>query len=129
MSSRATRRVLFLALLVLVPLPMFTFDALVPVARYLLLGAVCVGMRVAEGPGGVVWQLTALFFGHALVYGAVLWAVAWAVTRSLDALPASARAALVACAIAAGMLWAVAAEPYRTPFGRAERSNLIEVLR
>ena len=129
MSPRATRRVLFMALLVLVPLPMFTFDALVPVARYLLLGAVCVGMRVAEGPGGVVWQLTALFFAHALVYGALLWAVAWGVARSLDALPSSARAALVASVIAAATLWAVAAAPYRTPFGRAERSNLIEVLR
>ena len=129
MSPRATRRVLFLALLVLVPLPMFAFDALVPVARYLLLGAVCIGMRFVEGPGGVVWQLAALFFGHALVYGVAFWAVAWAAARALGGLPASLRGSVVASAIIAAALWAVLAEPYRTPFGRSAHANLIEVLR
>ena len=85
MSPRATRRLLFLALLLLLPLPMLAFDALVPVVRFLLLGAVCLGMRWVEGPGGVVWQLATLFFGHALVYGAALWAVAWACARSRSA--------------------------------------------
>ena len=129
MSPRAVRRVLFLALLLLAPLPMLAFDARVPVARYLLLGMVCLGMRVVEGPGGVVWQLTALFFGHALVYGAVLFSGAWLAARALAAIPSAARGGVVVIAVVAATLWALASEPYLTPFGQSARGNLVEVLR
>ncbi len=128
MSPRAARRVLFLALLLLAPLPMLGFDAVAPVARYLLLGAVCLGMRLVEGPGGVVWQLAALFFGHALAYGALLWAGAWLAARALAVLGSAARGAVVAIAVVAATLWALTAEPYLTPFGPAARANLVAVL-
>ncbi len=128
MSPRAARRVLFLALLLLAPLPMLGFDAVAPVARYLLLGAVCVGMRLVEGPGGVVWQLAALFFGHALAYAVLLWAGAWLVARALAATGSTARGAVVVAAVVAATLWALIAEPYVTPFGPAARANLVAVL-
>ena len=129
MSPRASRRVLFLTSLLLVPLPMLTFDAFVPVARYLLLGAVCVGMRIAEGPGGVVWQLAALFFGHAVVYGLLLWLAAWAAGRALGALPARVRTGAIAFVVIVCGVWALATRPYVTTFGPAARANLVEVLR
>jgi cytochrome bd-type quinol oxidase subunit 2 len=115
--------------MLVLPLPMLTFEGVVPVARYLLLGAVCIGMRIAEGPGGVVWQLTALFLAHALVYAALLWGAAWISARALGALPSRARGAAVVLVVAACLLWALAAEPYVTPFGLSARTNLLGVLR
>lgn len=129
MSTRAARRVLLLAAILLAPLPMFTFEGLVPVARYLLLAAICVGMRIAEGPGGVVWPLTGLFLAQAAVYGLLLWALAALVGRALRPLSPRTRGALVVVLVAAATLWAVASEPYVTPFGPAARGNLLLVLR
>ena len=94
MSTRAARRLVWLALLFALPLPMLIFGAWIPVSRYLLLFGVCVAMRVAEGPGGVVWQLAALFLGHALVYAVLLYGLAWSVTRALSDLRPPLRAAL-----------------------------------
>lgn len=132
MSSRAARRIVWLALLFLVPLPllpMLGFVAWVPVARYVLLGGICLWMRLAEGPGGAVWQLTALFLGHAFVYALLLWALAWLGARGLARLPSAGRAALLAAGVVAGVLWAVATTPYVTPFGASARTNLPGVLR
>jgi hypothetical protein len=129
MSPRAARRVLWLAALLLVPAPMLVFGAWVPVAHYLLLAALCVGMRIAEGPGGVVWELTALLLAHALVYSALLYAGAWASARALGRVSPRARAALVAIAVTGCAVWAIAAQPYVTPFGRTARANLVAVLR
>jgi hypothetical protein len=128
MSPRAARRVLWLAALVLVPLPMAVFDAVMPVAGYLLLAAVCVGMRIAEGPGGVVWQMTALFASHALVYAGLLHLAARAIAGLLERLPAPARAAVVAIAVTGASAWALLRQPYLTPFGTAARANLLGVL-
>jgi hypothetical protein len=128
MSPHAARRLLWLAALLIVPLPMLVFDAVVPVARYLLLAGLCVGMVIAEGPGGVVWQLAALFVSHALVYAALLYLLAWAIARALARTSARARAAAVAVAVAACLVWAIATQPYVTPFGRAAHANLLGVL-
>jgi hypothetical protein len=129
MSPRAARRVLWLAALLLVPVPLLVFDACAPVASYLLLAAVCVGMRVAEGPGGVVWQLTALFLAHAVVYAGLLHLAASLAARATAPLPAAARAAVVVVAVAAGVGFALIGEPYVTPFGTAARANLLGTLR
>jgi hypothetical protein len=128
MSPRAARRVLWLFALALVPLPMAVFDAVMPVVGYLLLAALCVGMRIAEGPGGVVWQMTALFASHAFVYAGALRLAAHAIARLLARLPDPARAALIGVAVAGASAWALFAQPYVTPFGTAARANLIGVL-
>jgi hypothetical protein len=129
MSPRSARRVLWLAALVLVPLPMLMFGEQAPVLRYLVLAAVCVGMRIAEGPGGAVWELTALFLSHALVYAALLYAGARLAVRALAPVSAPARAAVVAVVVAGAAAWALLGEPYATPFGTAARANLLGVLR
>lgn len=130
MSPRATRRTLFLGLLLLAPLPMLgVYEAFVPVARYLLLAGVCLAMRIAEGPGGVVWQVFALFMGHALVYTGLLWVAAWLGARVLAPLSPSLRGAFVVGGLALAIVWTVASTPYVTPFGPSARANLPGVLR
>jgi hypothetical protein len=129
MSLHAARRIVWLALLFLVPLPLAIFGAWIPVTRYLLLAGVCIAMRVAEGPGGVVWQLTAVFLGHALVYAGLLWIVAWLAARALRPLPPSLRAGSVAAGVLCALVWALATAPYVTPFGTAAHANLLGVLR
>lgn len=129
MSPRTARHFVWLALLFVVPLPMLVFGAWIPVARYLLLAGVCVAMRVAEGPGGVVWQLTAMFLGHALVYAGLLRIAAWLATRALRPLATPLRTGVVAVGVLAGLAWATATTPYVTPFGTAARANLLGVLR
>jgi hypothetical protein len=86
-------------------------------------------MRIAEGPGGVVWEVTALFLSHALVYAAVLYAGAWGMARALGRASPRARAAVVAVAVAGCAVWAIATLPYVTPFGTTARANLLGVLR
>jgi hypothetical protein len=130
MTPRATRRLLWATLLLVVPLPVLVaFGGHVPVVRFVLLAGVCVAMRVAEGPGGVVWQLTALFLAHALVYAVALWGAAWAGARLLAGLPRGPRVALLGVGVGGALLWALLAEPYETPFGSRAHANLIGVLR
>lgn len=128
MSFAATRRLLWLAALVLVPLPMFVFDGFVPVVRYLLLGGVTLGLIVTEGAGPIPNLFLALMLGHALVYAGLLWLAASGLTRVLTRLaPRRAGACAVALA-AAGLVLALTTEPYVTPYSSlALHSNLMVV--
>ena len=125
MSARAPRRVLWIAALVLVPLPMLQFGADVPVVRYLILAGLTLALIVAEGAGWVGTTFLLLFLGHALVYGALLWVAAWAAARALHRW-APRRAGAVALGLAAlGLVGALVARPYVTPFSSVSlRSNL-----
>jgi hypothetical protein len=117
--------VLWIAALVLVPLPMLQFGAEVPVVRYLILTGLTLALVVAEGAGWVATALVLLFLGHALVYAALLWVVAWAVARALHAWVPR-RAGAVALGLAAlGLFGALLTRPYVTPFSSVSlRSNL-----
>lgn len=128
MTPRATRRMLWLAALLLVPLPMLQFGALVPVVRYLLLAGVTLGLIVAEGGGEIPYLFLALMLGHALVYAVLLWVVSWLIARGLWAL-SPARAGRAAIALAAvGLLVALVTRPYVTPYSSVSlHSNLLVV--
>ena len=129
MSVRTSRRLLWIGLLLALPLPMLALeDALVPVARFLLLGGVCVAVMLVEDAGGVVGLLALVFLGHAIVYAGLLWLLAFAISRGLGRLPPRRLAALTLATLALALLAATATRPYRTPFGHAPRGNLIEVL-
>jgi hypothetical protein len=129
MTPQATRRTLWLAALLLVPLPMLQFGAFVPVVRYLLLGGVTLGLIIAEGGGEIPYLFLGLMLGHALVYAGLLWAAAWAAVRGLWAVSPTA-AGRVALAIATvGLLLALVTKPYVTPFSSVSlHSNLLVVL-
>jgi len=130
MSVLVARRLLWLGLLLALPLPMVALDAaLVPVARFLLLGGVCVAVMLVEDAGGVVGLLALVFLAHACVYAGLLWLLAFAISRGLRGLTPRRRAALTLAALALGLVAVTATRPYRTPFGRAPRGNLVEVLR
>jgi hypothetical protein len=130
MSVLTCRRLLWIALLLTLPLPLLVIDAaLVPVARFLLLGGVCVAVMLVEDAGGVVGVLALVFLAHACVYAGLLWLLAFAIARGLRGLAPRRRAALTLAALALGLVAVTATRPYRTPFARAPRGNLVEVLR
>jgi hypothetical protein len=127
-SPRTARCALWLAALLLVPLPMLQFGARVPVVHHLLLGGVCVVTAWIEGGGGVTGLLIALFFGHAVVYALGLWGLAALAARGLGRLSPRARSLAVWIPVVAGLALALFREPYVTPFDPAPRGNLLAVL-
>lgn len=128
MTPRATRRTLWLAALLLVPLPMLQFGALVPVVRYVLLAGVTLGLIVTEGGGEIPYLFLALMLGHVLVYAVLLWLASWLLARGLWLLsPARAGRTAIALAVVA-LLVALVTRPYITPYSSVSlHSNLLVV--
>lgn len=129
MSVLTSRRLLWVGLLLTLPLPMLVLDdGLVPVVRFLLLGGACVAVMLVEDAGGVVGFLALVFLVHAVVYAGLLWLLAFAISRGLGRLPPRRLAAVTLAALVLAFVAATATQPYRTPFGRAARGGLVEVL-
>lgn len=129
-DPRVTRRILWLGALLLLPLPMLRFEALVPVARFVLLTGVTTGLIVTEGLGRIPILFFVLMAGHALVYTGLLYGAAWLLAKGLHA--AAPRAAgRVALALVVGLaVVALSREIYVTPFAPVSpRANLLGVLR
>lgn len=104
---------------------MLQFGAFVPVARYLLLAGVTLGLIAAEGGGEIPHLFLALMLGHALVYTGLLWLVAWAATRVLWAATPRRASRIVLGLAALGLVLAVVTRPYVTPYsGISLHSNL-----
>jgi hypothetical protein len=127
---RRTRLLLWVGAIFLVPLPMVRFEAMIPVSRYLLLGTVTAILIVAEGAAAIPLSFFALMFGHALVYGGLLWLAASFAARGLHrAAPDRARTVALALVLA-GVVTAAVTEPYSTPFAAdSARASLLTVLR
>ncbi len=121
MSTRATRRLLFVALLLLLPLPLVTgvTTGLVPVARMGLLGGVCLGVMLVEGTRGAVGLLLAMIAGQAALWAAVSWLAAGLGARLLARLPARAQRIAPLALVLAATLLAASLPIYRTPFRAA----------
>jgi hypothetical protein len=127
-SERGARWLLWAVALFTLPLPMWQFGEVVPVARFLLLGGVTAGLVAAEGAGRIPLLVGALFLSHALAYAALLWLAARLVAAGAARLspraPARVALALAAAALLLGSLF----EVYRTPFAAASgRANLLHV--
>ena len=130
MSPRATRRLLWLAALAMLPLPMLQFHELAPVTRYLLLAGVVAGLMWTEGTGTIPWLFFGLLLGHALVYAGLLWLAAWGAARGLYAAAPQRAGALAVVLVAAGLVLTLSFDVYRTPFAAVSpRANLWTVLR
>jgi hypothetical protein len=122
----AARRVLWVAALLLIPVPYWAIEVeRAPVARLVLLAAVTGAAMLAE-PGGV-----GSIVGGALVAQAILWLLVWAVVARLveRRLRATWRTPAVALIVAA--LLVIALLPvYRMPFARTgPRANVLGIFR
>jgi hypothetical protein len=125
---RAWRRVVFVALLVLLPVPMLLFDGRVPTANLYLMSAVCAAFWAREGAAGPVRTVTLLLAAHAAAYTVLLWGVAWVADRGLDRLSPRARRLCVLVPVAIAAAVALAVPVYVTPFARTPRSTLLGAL-
>lgn len=129
-GERSTRRILWIAALLLVPLPMLRFGAVIPVARYLLLGGVTGGLIANEGIGTIPNAILLLMTLHVLVYGALLYGAARLLARGLHAASPRLARRLALALVAAGTLVALTQEIYVTPFAPVSpRASLLQVLR
>jgi hypothetical protein len=130
-SRRVATWVLFGVFVLTVPLPIpLVGPGLVPVARFVMLGALVAAVQVFVRAGGEAASLIAVFWVPALVYGAGLWLLAALVAR---ALARGGRRALTwgTLALAAACLLVALRVPlYQTPFAADRpRATLAGVLR
>jgi hypothetical protein len=126
------RWVLFVALLATWPVPLFGLDGtLVPVLRFAQLGTSLSGLIAAEGAGGMVASLLALFWAHVLIYGLILFGVASILVRAvLSRLPDRMRLVVVTAVVFALILWGSLADPYDSAFHHSDaHASLMELYR
>ena len=124
MSVRSTRILLWLALVLALPVPIWLLGpGRVPVGHLFELGSAAVAFGVAESFRGVVGLTAAVFLGQAIVYAALLWLVASLLARAGGML----RGALLAL-VAAGLVVASLAPIYHSAYNaRAAQVTLVEV--
>lgn len=129
MRSRALRRVWWVGIWLLFPWPLLIYsEAWVPAVRYLILAAVAGSVAVMEGAAGPVGQLVLLFAIWGIGTSLLAWLIAWLIAKLLALLPDRVAIALTIGILGIGLCWAIFFEPYRTPFGRAIRGGLLQVL-
>lgn len=129
MHLQRLRRLWFFGLWLLLPWPLLVLqDAWVPAVRYVLLGLAAALVAITEGAAGPVGLIVLLFLGWGALTSLLTWLLAWLIAKLLDQLPAKFAIALTACILGSGLAWALLLEPYRTPFGRALRGGLLQVL-
>jgi hypothetical protein len=129
MSTRAVRRLWFVGFFFLLPWSMVIYEgAWVPAVRYLILGSAASAIALMEGAAGPVGGLVFLFLAHAVVTTAFCWLLAWGIARLLERLSDRARDRITYSCLLAGLLIGLLFDPYHTPFGRALRGGLLEIL-
>lgn len=117
MSTTRAARLLWCGALLLAPLPYLApLAGLVPVVRFVFLGAVAAGYAAFVDGSGTAWIVVALLLGQALVYALALRIAAGWIARRV---PARLRAPLVWGLLVAGLAIACSFELYRTPFDDA----------
>ncbi len=129
MSPRGVRRLLWLAAIFLVPVPLIgVASGWAPTAYLLELAGLTLAFGVVESLQGVTLALLASFGVPALLYVALLWPLAWLVARLITPLAplTRLRAALLIVMLGAG--YATVRPVYDTPFSnRSPRATLLEV--
>jgi hypothetical protein len=129
MDARHLRWLWFVGIWLLFPWPLFILqEAWVPAVRYLLLGLVAATVAIVEGAAGPVGLLVTLFLGWGIGTSLCSWLLAWAITKLLGQLSSRVAVSLSLVALGTALIWAITFEPYRTPFGRALRGGLLQVL-
>lgn len=128
-APRTPRRILWIASLFLVPVPLWIFAmALVPTARLVELAIIVLITIAVEGPGGVGPLILALFLGHAALYAILLWMATWLLCMIVDKIYRPALGPLCALLILGAVLWSLSLPVYTTPFhANLPHSTLWEV--
>jgi hypothetical protein len=131
MSPRAVRRLLWLAAIFVLPLPILAFGpGLVPAAHQLELGLLALAFGALESMQGVTLALAGAFLVPGVIYAGLLWLAASIVARGLGRLPPTTRTRAALLLVMLGVAFAVAEPIYVTPFSsRSARSTLVGVYR
>lgn len=117
MSPLATRRLLWLALIVALPVPMLGLETgLVPVLRLLLLGGFTAGVALQD-PDVMSQLFTAMFLGQAALWIALEW---WLARLVVGRLPARAPWLAIAALAILSLL-----PVYATPYSKDRASSSI----
>ena len=131
MSSLASRRLLFVAALFLLPFPILLLGpGSVPSMRFLMLAGIGFVFALAERPEGMALLLPGVLAAQGLVYAGIAWLVAWAVARPLASLAAHTRLRLTLLLVMVATGIAFSQPVYETPFSATSaHSNLVGVYR
>lgn len=117
MSVTTCRRILFVVGFLALPFPILTMGpGLVPPARFLMLAGVSGAFAVLESSGGVVLLLTATFLFQAVLYGVVVWGLAWGLARLVGKLAPLARQRAMLLIVLLSLGYFLLNPVYRTPF-------------
>ncbi len=81
-----------------------------------------------SGGAGPVGMLIVLFIVWGLLTSLLCWGIAWAVARGLSRASPQTRSFITWACFALALFVALAFEPYSTPFGRAAKGGLLQVL-
>ena len=131
MSRRALRRLLWLAALAALPVPILGIGSgSVPPLHHLELGVLALVFTALERAQGIGPLLAALFLGQALVYALGLWLAAGLAAAALSRLPPLSRTRVAFFLVVLGLALAVAQPIYHTPYSaRSAHSTLLDVYR
>ena len=132
MSSKAAAWVLFVALILMWPLPLLGLEgSFVPVARFLELALALSVLAIIEGTGGMVGLFLLVLWGHVLVYAGLLYFVVRLLRRfAFDRLSGGACALIVVLAVGGLFGWSAFGRPYDTQFHHSDaHASLFEVYR
>ena len=118
MNPRLATCLIWLTLVMVWPVSMLGLDgSFTPVARFIQLASALSWLGFLEGTEGMVGLFIGLLWGHAVVYGAVLFAISFALVRlGLARLPGGLRAGAAVAVMAAVILWGVFITEYDTQF-------------
>ena len=129
MSAQTSRRVLWAALFLLLPVPFFLAETgLVPPARIFMLGLITLSVIIAESAQGVAGLSAAFLCGQALGYAVLSWLVAFLIARTVGFFGRRALAMTTLILVLGGAVVVTGLNLYRDPFrARSLRVNLLHV--
>ncbi|MBW2242955.1 MAG: hypothetical protein JRH01_13305 [Deltaproteobacteria bacterium] len=119
----------FAAIFLLVPWPWIGMGySLVPALRYGMLASAGLAVAAAEGAQGPAPLIIGMFCFAFLLFTGLSWWIARMVGKLLGRAKPPIRIALTLLCVFVALLIALTTQPYRTPYGHAERGGLIEIL-
>ena len=129
MTPRMLTWIWFAAIFLLVPWPWIGLGtSLVPAVRYGMLAGAGLAVAAAEGAQGPAPLLIGTLCLAFVLFTSLSWWLARMIGMLLARSKPRARVALTLLCIVVALLIALTTQPYRTPYGHAERGGLIEIL-